>query len=193
MDLQAADPLALLRMLLLFAHVLAVIAAGAAIAFGDYALFAHPRVDGVLLQRAGAAVSVALLALWLSGAAIIWLDTGFDPARLADSPKLLAKLSVVTLLTLNGIALHRVAFRRLARPGPLPAPALYLPAMLGAVSLVSWLFAAFIGLAGPATPLLGYAGFMGLYGLALALGIGTALWLIQPRLACRLGAASAQG
>jgi len=48
------------------------------------------------------------------------------------------------------------------------------------------LYAAFVGLAKPVAPLLGYVGFMGLYFVTLAIGIAVALLLMGPRLAHRL-------
>lgn len=193
MDLQLVDFPALSRMALLFLHLLAMIAAGAGIAFGDYALFARRRMDTVLLQQAGHVVTLALLMLWATGLAVIWLDTGFHWEQLAATPKLLAKLTVVGLLSLNGIALHGVVFGRLCRHEGQRHTSLLMPATLGAISLVSWLYAAFVGLAGPAAALLGYAGFMLLYSAALLAGVVTSLCLVPPRLADRLGQQRLEG
>jgi len=186
MDALAIDLVAIARMTLILLHVLAMAAAGAGIAFGDYAIFARHRIDAGLLHKAGRAVTVALGMLWLSGLAVIWMDTRFEWAVLAVKPKLLAKLTVVTLLSINGVALHGVAFKRLSEVHSEALRAAKLPAVLGAISVVSWLYAAFVGLAKPVAPLLGYVGFMGLYGVALAAGIAMALLLMGPRLAHRL-------
>jgi hypothetical protein len=184
--LELLDPHAVLRMALILAHLLAFAVAAAGTAFGDFAIFARRRVDTALLHRASQAVSAALAMLWLSGLGIIGLDTAFALDSLLERPKLLAKLTVVSVLTLNGVALHFHVFDRLAQHHANPACAALLPSILGAVSAASWLFAAFVGVAKALTPLLGYGGFMLLYGVCLAVAVGVALILVRPRLASRL-------
>lgn len=185
MHAELFDISATARMVCIFLHVLALAAAGAGIAFGDYAIFAGRRIDSVLLHRAGQIVTTALLALWTTGLTVIWMDTGFDLAVLETKSKLLAKLTVVTLLTTNGIALHQIVFKPLCDVKSLPPRTIRLFAILGAISAVTWLHAAFLGLAKPFAPLLGYSGFMGLYAASLAIAIPAALLLMAPRLAQR--------
>lgn len=180
------DPVAVLRMALILTHLLAFAVAAAGTAFGDFAIFARQRVDTELLHQATQAVAGALALLWLSGLAIIGLDTGFALDALAQRPKLLAKLTVVAVLTLNGAALHLHVFDRLSQPQANPLCAASLPSVLGAVSAASWLYAAFVGVAKAVTPLLGYGGFMALYGLTLAVAVAVALTVVRPRLASRL-------
>ena len=184
------DLMAITRMAVILAHILAVITAGAAIAFGDYAIFGGQRINIALLHKAGSVVIVTLGMLWLTGLIIIWLDTRFEWAVLIAQPKLMAKLTVVSLLSLNGIALHHLAFKRLQALQNQPMQSTKLPVILGAISVVTWLYAIFLGLAKPVTPILGYAGFMGLYLALLAAGIATAVWLMGPRLANRLASVS---
>lgn len=186
MNLHPADLASFARLGLILLHVLAVVGAGAGIAFGDYAIFAGRRIDAPLLRRAGQAVTAALGILWLTGLAVIWIDTRFEPALLASNPKLLAKLTVVTLLSLNGVALHRFGFPRLCGTPKDPSRAAKLPALLGAISVVTWLNAAFLGLAKPAARLLGYSGLMGVYFGTLAIGIAVASLVMLPRLADRI-------
>lgn len=186
MSLTIADPTAMLRMLLVYAHLLAMIGAGVGIAFGDYAIFARRRLDAALLRLATRSVTLALLALWVTGLAIIGIDTGYQWSVLTSQPKLLAKLTVVIALTANGAALHHIVFHRLLDRRRQPPGSQTLSAMLGAISLVTWLFAIFVGLAGPASGLLGYSGFMVLYVTGLAVGVTASLWLIRPRLGRRL-------
>ncbi|BAL26721.1 hypothetical protein [Azoarcus sp. KH32C] len=186
MEAPIVDVVSIVRMGFVLLHLLAMVAAGAGIAFGDYAIFARQRIDTTLLRKAAGAVTAALLVLWVTGLTMIWLDTRFELAALMTKPKLLAKLTVVVLLSLNGLALHRVAFRRLCEPQDDARRAARLPAVLGAISVVTWLHAAFVGLAKPAAALLGYGGFLGLYGVSLTVGVAAALWFVRPRLARRL-------
>ncbi len=185
------DTLVAARLGLVFAHLLAFASAAAAIAFGDFALFARRRIDAALLARAARVVAWSLAALWATGLALTWIDTGFAPAALASRPKLLAKLSVVTLLTLNGVALHRFAFPRLTGRRIADRAELRAIVLLGGMSAATWLFAAFLGVARPLAGVLGYGGFMVMYGLVLGVGCAAALRVVRPRLARRLFAGDA--
>lgn len=184
--MELLDPSTLLRLLALYAHVLACFGAAAAIVLGDVAIFVPRRVDAVLLSKASHWVTIALLLLWLSGLLLVGIDTGFEPAVIARKPKLLAKLTVVLVLSLNGLALHRWVFPRLAAVHTQPERAACLPSLLGGLGAASWLFAAFLGIAKPLAPVLGYAGFMLMYAGALLLAMGIALTLLRPRLSSQL-------
>lgn len=188
------DVNAVLRMSLVYMHLISMCLAAAAVAFGDFAIFSKPgRVNAFMLEKSAHYVSTTLVALWVSGLLITWVDTRFDLALLAAKPKLLAKLCVVMVLTLNGWALHRLVFPRLTQPQRDPFRAAALPAVLGAVSGTTWMFAAFVGVGKPVASVLGYAGFMGLYGLALTAGIAFALVFVRPRLAQQMSGQSAVG
>lgn len=176
----------LLRLVALYVHVVACFAAAAAIVLGDLAVFLHRQVDRRLLRRASAWVVKALAVLWVTGLLIVAIDTGFELPALLSKGKLLAKFSVVLLLTLNGVALHKWALPRLMAPTYQPELTARVPALLGALSLASWLFAAFLGLAKPLAGVLGYGGFMQLYALSLVLALVVAWQWGRPRLARQL-------
>lgn len=180
------DLTAVTRMGLILAHLLAFAAAFAAVAFGDFAIFRRRRVDTELLTKAANSVTLALTALWITGFAVILLDTRLDLAVLWSKPKLLAKLSIVGLLTLNGIALHRWAFPLFSQPQDDPHRAAFLPAVLGAVSATTWTFAAFVGVGKAVAPALGYSGFMALYAASVAVGVWVSLTYVRPRLAAQM-------
>jgi hypothetical protein len=179
----------LIRDLAVLLHLLALAAAMMAVAWGDLALFGFQRLDTRLLSRALRIMVPALVLLWLSGLAIVALDLWNGRGAPWPGDKLLAKLSVAAVLTLNGVALHRWVFPQLARPvadidGGMAARA----ALLGAVSQVSWLVAMFIGVARAWAPLLGYRGLMGLYLAALLLGLAVAWYRVRPALQQRMAA-----
>ena len=115
LDLPAAA-----RAILIYAHLLAFAAAVAAIAFGDFAIFAGQRVNTALLKQSTRIVSLALAALWMTGLGKIWLDTQFVIDAIAGKPKLLAKLAAVSRLSLNGVLLHRLAFPRIMQSPTAP-------------------------------------------------------------------------
>ncbi len=181
------DMHAVFRMLYVFAHMICLAAAGGFIVLGDYAIFGQKRqVNAELLGKAANFTLLALLGLWITGACIIWMDTHFDLNVLMTKPKLLAKLTVAIALSANGVLLHFVAFPRLASPKVNSPSSATIPAILGAVSLTSWMYAAFIGEAKPLASFLGYQGFVELYGALLLAAITIALIFIRPRLAYQM-------
>ena len=173
---------AALRMVLVFGHLLALLIATAGVCFADYSLFAGRRIDAGLLGTASRLVVVALSVLWLTGLSIVWIDTGFDPALLVSKSKLLAKVTVALALTLNGVALHRLAFPRLVTPQRNAQRASLLPTLLGAVSTTSWLFAMFVAASHSMAAVLSYRDYLTLYALALTAGATVAMVWVRPRL-----------
>lgn len=180
------DPLATSRMFMIYLHLLALAGAASAVALGDYAIFARERIDSALLQRAAAFATIALAVLWATGAAIIILDLGVDFDALFGKPKLLAKLTVVAVLTINSLALHLVAFPTFRSDHEDALKAATAPTIFGAVSAASWIYAAFIGVAKPLTSAFGYSGFIALFIVILVCAITMAVVLVRPRLAARL-------
>lgn len=179
------DLFAALRASLIFLHILIFATAAGFILLGDIALFGWRRINVALLRLSARWVSVCLLGLWLSGAAVIGLDTGFDLSQIARNDKLLAKLTVVAILTLNGVLLHRFAFPHLVAPLPAAMQSAWGPALLGGISASTWVYAAFIGVAKPFAAL-GYGGLMALYGLVVSVALTMAMIFIRPRLARQL-------
>jgi len=98
-------------------------------------------------------VTLALVALWITGIAIVWLDVsvkGF--AAYFANPKMQAKLTIVALLTLNGFALHSAVMPAMEKAGSLLQMAFnqrMLAIFAGAVSAVSWFYAAMLGVGRP--------------------------------------------
>ena len=98
------------------------------------------------------AVCAGLVLIWTTGALLV-IDNAWDaPASLANQ-KLWAKLAVVTALTMNAVLLHRIVMpmvkRRVGQPLFETAFEWRLmgSTLLGAVSLVSWVFSAYLGVA----------------------------------------------
>lgn len=178
-----------LRMFLILVHLIGLIMATISIAFGDYALMSRRRIDTGLLDKASLGVAVGLLVLWASGLAIIWVDTQFDPALILSKPKLMSKLIVVSLLTLNGVYLHHTVLPSLKRSyasRSLARRVAKVAAVAGAISSACWVFGLFLGIAKPLAAILGFSGFMALFALTVAGALTVAQWTIQPRLAQRL-------
>ncbi len=172
----------LVRSLLIFMHLAAMIAAGISIAFGDYAILRHRPVNRDLMVKASRAVTWSLVALWVTGLSIISLDMSTVALTLAKAPKLQAKLTVVLILTANGFLLHRYTLTALGGRKRPTEQQVKVAAILGAVSATSWGYAMFLGVAKAWAPILGAPGFLLLYALGLAFGIAVSLRWVRPML-----------
>lgn len=97
-------------------------------------------------------VTYSLAALWITGVAIIWLDASDAGITYFLNPKLQAKLGLATLLTLNGALLHSDVLPALKEAGSLlklEGVRRWMAILSGAVSGVSWLYAAMLGVGRP--------------------------------------------
>ncbi len=174
-----------------FCHLLAVAVGLGAAVMADVTLLGRltGRVDHDLvrsLARSHRVIGLALGAMWCSGAILVTLRTGFDPAQV--SPKLFSKLIVVTLLTVNAMVIGRLALPLIDRYAGrslmwLPTSDKMLLASVGSVSSISWLLALAFG----ASKILAVAEWPvfalllpAAYGLAIIGGIGV-MFLCQLR------------
>jgi hypothetical protein len=169
------------RMVLLMLHVVFVMGAVVGIAFADLSLFKDHKVDARLLRTGCHLVMAALGMLWVTGLLIVWLDTGFDLQVIASKPKLVTKIGVVLLCTLNGALLHRYFFASLERPPIDLRKAANWAAVMAAVSGASWLYAGFLGMAKPLAKLMDLPTFASLYLVVLLIGGLLVAWIVQPR------------
>jgi hypothetical protein len=170
------------RQALLFLHLMVFAYAISAILKADLEVLFGKQIAAAGLVTDTKAITVALGFLWLTGLGLIALDVGFDWAALVSKPKLATKLTVVILLTLNGIALHRIAFPMLSTPQASPTRSATVCAVLGAFSSVTWIYAAFVGSARLIAPWTNYGLFMGLYVASLLVGVVVALVVVRPKI-----------
>lgn len=170
-----------LRAVMTVGHLLAFALALSAVLRGDWMILRGPRIDRDALVRISRTVVLSLAALAVTGFAIIALDFGLDAQKIAQSPKLWAKLTVVSVLVINGIVLHHRVFPGLMRASRQGRAAPLFVCALGAVSTTSWLFATFLGIAGPLAAALGYTGFMAIYVVMLLSSIMVAMVFVRPR------------
>src|ERR1700675_3574137 len=132
------------RQVLLYGHIIAFALALATTIKADVHLLWAKCIDSASLLATAKSLKWLLLALWVTGVPMVMMDIGTDVSLLLDKPKLLAKLIVVGALTLNGILLHLVAFPMVTGKPKNPNKAATIAAMLGAVSITSWLYASFL-------------------------------------------------
>jgi hypothetical protein len=176
------DIVTLLKQGLLFAHVILFAVAMGEILRGDWRLLRNSAIDIPALEATAQIVLLALGGLWVTGLGLTFLDTGFVPSVMAQKPKLLSKLIVVVALSFNGLLLHMLAFPMLKQDRTARYDLALVCAVLGAISTASWLFAAFLGVGRIIAPNMTLAGFLALYGLALAVAVIAAIAVVAPML-----------
>ncbi len=144
------------------------------------------RGDCRRIHKAKPIVTAALWVLWLTGIAICLRGYFNDPAYILNQ-KLMMKVLVVEILTLNGIFLHHVAFKYV-KPGRVLAhespSSQRLLVLMGSLSSTSWLFACFLGIARPLNHQLNFYLLLGFY-LALLAGAILVGWVLTYFLARR--------
>ena len=178
--------LAVARLVLLLVHVLAFALALGCVLREDAKLLSSQPLDGQALRAAARLVRFALIILWASGIALIVLDTNAVFGGLAQHPKLLAKLTVVSILSLNGVALHLIAFPALLGDRVRRRSAVPVAAALGAVSAASWLAATLLGITRASSLTFTYADLMRAYAVMLAAALTFGLVVVRPRIAKKL-------
>ena len=143
------------KTLIVYAHLLAACVAVGILLIQDLAL-AKTRGSALSatavkdLTKSAEIMFIALVVLWISGLTLVLLGYLENPQQYLMNEKLWAKFTVVSVLTLNGIALHYFSFPRVtSRRGLLGLPTFeqILVALTGALSSVSWLFACYLGIA----------------------------------------------
>lgn len=132
------------------------------------------------LQRNSGLVTLALVVLWVSGLAIVVIGYLDNPAYLQNQ-KLWGKYTVVSILTLNGLLLHYYSFNVLTSArGFIGAgrTAQLVVLVTAVVSLVSWLYSCYLGIARPWNNVAPYSYVMMVYSIVLtgALVIALGLW-----------------
>ncbi|MNX43807.1 hypothetical protein D3C86_742710 [compost metagenome] len=108
--------------------------------------------DDAHLESLQKTVSLALVALWITGIGIIGIDYAGKGMEYFLNPKLQAKIGIVVLLTFNGFLLHSAVLPALKKAGSLLKLSFSLRMLAlfsGALSAVSWFYAAMLGVGRP--------------------------------------------
>lgn len=147
-----------LHTILVLSHILALALGLGSALLADWIVLRKLAFGTVSQKAAGQlidlshAVCVGLVLIWITGALLV-TDNALDAPASVMNQKLWAKLAIVTALTLNAVLLHRIVMPMVRRRvgQPLFEAAFNRLAMastlLGAVSVVSWVFSAYLGVA----------------------------------------------
>lgn len=165
------------------AHVLAVVLGmgGALITDMLFVNFAYnkliSREEYHVIYLVSRVVTAALLGIIITGICIFLSD----PQKYLYSVKFITKMSIVAVLTVNGMALHRIVFNKLNEKGILYkaifASRRRVAFGLGAISGISWIIALALGVLDKISLSLSQA--LGIYAACLGFGIVVSQKLYQ--------------
>jgi hypothetical protein len=113
---------------------------------------ASSQHDDAHMETLQKTVVLALVALWITGIAIVGVDYAGKGMEYFLNPKLQAKVTIVLLLTFNGVLLHRTVMPALQKAGSLLKLSFNLRMLAlfsGALSAVSWFYATMLGVGRP--------------------------------------------
>lgn len=183
------ESMELVRLAVIYIHLLACCVAIGLVFASDAAMVkdllkgrtssGHDNAHMESLQRS---VANALIFLWLTGAAIIGVDYLEKGMGYFNNPKLHAKVIIVLLLTFNGMLLHRYVLPALLKAGSLldlKVGVRMFALFAGALSGVSWLYAAMLGVGRPLAWKYSLTELLVAYPLLIALGFALMVVLTQ--------------
>jgi hypothetical protein len=173
------------RMGIIYVHLIACCVAIGLVLTSDLAMVrqlyrGEAPTDSRHLATLQTTVATALIALWISGAAVVLLDASLKGWGYFANPKLQAKIAIVVLLTLNGVVLHRTVLPWLQKAGSLLKLSFsqsLLAIFAGAVSGVSWFYAALLGVGKPLSWRFSLVELMAAYPVLIAAGIASMVLL----------------
>ncbi|MGD2019927.1 MAG: hypothetical protein PVJ30_01365 [Thiohalocapsa sp.] len=174
--------------LLLFVHLVVFALAISEVLRGDLGLLSCRTFDPDWLHRISRRILILLALLWITGAMLLATSVNTNPSVLLTNPKLATKVLVVTVLTLNGLLLHSIAFPKMLQGARVAA----LASILGAISTGSWLYASFVGVSRVIAPEMTFLLYLGLYAVAVSGGVTIALIFVRPHVQQMLRARAAQ-
>jgi hypothetical protein len=148
----------LMRMGIVFLHLIACCVALGLVFTSDVGMVKRLLQPGADPQEAQhfsdlhKTISRALIALWLTGIALVSFDIMAKGLGTLANPKLQSKIAMVVLLTVNGLVLQRQVMPFLRRAGCLMQLTFrrrMVALFVGSISGVSWFYAALLGIGRP--------------------------------------------
>lgn len=167
-----------MKVFIVYLHLLTVCIAVGSLLLQDFELMLK-RGETLLanevthLQKTAKVMVYALFVLWVTGVSLVVLGYLENPDTYLANQKIWAKFSVVFVLTINGIFLHYYSFPRItSRSGMfgLSWNEQVMVGLTGIISTVSWLFAAYLGIARHWNNSVHFSFIMTVYLLFIAVG-----------------------
>lgn len=160
-------------------HLMFFVLAFALLVRGYRKMFVDKKIDLDETKKTSKIIALLLLGLWISGAYLIYMNSGFDVAKIKESPEMMAKLFVVLVLTANTFVLSGLVLPSLHNNANIKGRGSSLIAAVGAVNIVSWAYTAFIGATRVLAPTMTFNTYIELYGMFLALGTIISMFTIH--------------
>jgi hypothetical protein len=183
------------RLTFVYAHLIACCVAVGLVLVSDVTMLRqllwedpYQRMEHRLIEGLQNTVSLALVGLWITGAAIIAMDVSNKGLSYLSNSKLEAKLILLSLLTFNGLLLHRYALPLMRKAGSLLNLSFgqrSFAALAGTISAVSWLYAALMGVGRPLSWKYSLTQLLAVYPVLIATGFAGMMlllsWAVPPR------------
>lgn len=167
------------QQLLVYVHLFTFAFAIVIILSEDAKIFFSKKINVPEVHKVSIKVTYLLGVLWLSGIALLSLNPGLDIDKILANPKLTAKLTIVVILTINGLLLHLLVFPSLKSKDKAQRVFL-LSCVLTSISTTSWVFAGLIGAARVIAPLMDYQMYMLMYIVVLLIALLIAVFIVYP-------------
>ena len=134
----------ILKSVLVGAHLLCFALATYTLIACDYAVWTG-RWNCQCFFSIGKWMKKYLLGLWVTGASLLLVEYGPDLSGVVGNSKAALKLIVVSVLTINGILVHKIVFPIIQVEGKLTLKEARTVACVSTISTSHWLLAAFVG------------------------------------------------
>ena len=125
------------------------------------------KLDVAELHRLASKITYLLAILWITGIGLLAIKPDLDLDLIFANSKLAAKITVVSVLTINGLLLHLFIFPSFSSPQKAKRIVMA-SCILTAISTTSWISAALVGAARAIAPIMSYQHYMNIYISVLA-------------------------
>lgn len=168
-----------LQQLLVFIHLFAFAFAIVVILSEDVKLLISKKLDISELHSLASKITYLLAILWITGIGLLAIKPGLNLDLILANPKLTAKITVVSILTINGMLLHFLVFPSFSSSQKAKR-IVAVSSILGAISTTTWIYAGLVGSARAIAPLMSYQNYMSIYLVILAFALLTSAVIIYP-------------
>jgi len=167
------------QQLLIFLHLFAFAFAIVMIVSTDVKIITSRKLDVSEVHQLGRKITSLLVILWLTGIALLAIKPGLDLELIFANSKLAAKITVVSVLTINGLLLHLLVFPSF-RSRQKAQRIVVVSCIFTAISTTSWIYAALVGAARVVAPIMNYEHYMIIYLAILAFALLISVVVVYP-------------
>ncbi len=167
------------QQILVFIHLFAFAFAIVMIVGEDFKILISKKMDVGKLHKLANRVTILLGVLWVSGIALLAIKPGLDLELILANSKLAAKITVVSVLTINGMLLHLFVFPSFRSPEKFKR-ILVIASLLSVISTTSWIYAGLVGAARAIAPIMTYQNYMNIYLVLLAFALFVGVLVVYP-------------